>query len=155
MIKVEVGQTYLEEEFYQKLLFAMEENIGHCFKIFTHYYFENTDDNKIKIAEIVNHNSFREMKNDSRKHIEKKQWFELYENGGRLNLVLCRLDRTGKLSVVTEDNTRTQNSFQSWADEYPPRKPMTPEEIREAVMELSGYFEAQIEQPKLGSKKAM
>ncbi|MBC7740714.1 MAG: hypothetical protein H7061_00855 [Bdellovibrionaceae bacterium] len=155
MIKVEVGQTYLEEEFYQKLLFAMEENIGECFKIFTNYFFENTVDNKIRIIEIVDYKTFREMQNECRKNIEKKQWFELYENGGRLNLLLCRLDRTGKYSVVSEDNTRTQNSFQSWADEYPPQKPMTQDEIREAVMELSGFFKAHIEQPKLSSKKAM
>ncbi|MBC7740718.1 MAG: hypothetical protein H7061_00875 [Bdellovibrionaceae bacterium] len=155
MIKVEIGRTYLEEEFYQKLLFAMEENIGNCFKIFTSYFFENTKDNKIKIIDIVDYKNFREMQNDSRKNVEKKQWFELYENGGQLHLFLCRLDRTGKYTVVTEDNTRTQNSYLHWVDEFPPQKPMTQEEIREAVSELSGFFHDQVATPKLGSKKAM
>lgn len=70
-------------------------------------------------------------------------------------MLLCRFDRTGFVSSIWKDHTRTEEWCLGWADEGPDHGPMTPDEIRQAVLELSGFFIDQQELQKLKSKKAV
>lgn len=157
-----VGQTFFENEFYELLLFEIEENFSKHLDKYIHFYFDRTPDKKIKISEIVFFKTSNELDKTSRKIIEKKEWFEIIESHGHIDLVLVRFDRTGSVSVVYRnsplfgDSTRTQEWKMGWADEKPSLgRPLTPEEIRKGFQELAGIFEDQIEKQKLGPKKAV
>lgn len=154
-LKSLVGQTFQENEFYELLLFDIEENFEQYAFQFIHFYFDRVDNNKIKIAEMANFKDSTEMNNKSRSIIEKKEWFEIGQNQNHFNLLLCRFDRTGYLSSIWKDLTRTEDWCRGWADEGPDLGPMTPDEIRQAVLELGGFFVDQQEMLKLKSKKAV
>lgn len=149
-----IGQTFQENEFYELLLFEIEENFTQYFSKFIHFYFERTSDKKLKILEIVYFKDSVELNKKSREIIEKKEWFGIAQNHNHLNLLLCRFDRTGHASSVWKDSTRTQDWCFGWADEEP-YVPMTQEEIREAFQELCGVSLEQQELQKLRSKKAV
>ena len=149
-----IGQKFFENEFYELLLFEIEEKREQYFSKFIHFYFDRTEDKKIQITELAYFKDRTEMNQKSRSMIEKKEWFEIYENHGHIDLLLCRFDRSGTRSVVYEDKTRTQIASFSWADETP-HTPMTPDEIREAFQELAGVFQNQLDLQKLRSKKAV
>jgi len=68
--------------------------------------------------------------------------------------LLCRFDRTGHVSSIWKDHTRTQDWCLGWADEAPDIGQMTPDQIRQAIQELSGFFVDQQELQKLRSIKA-
>lgn len=150
-----VGKTFRENEFYEILLFELEEKFEQNFSKFIHFYFTRTADGKIKITEIFHFRNSDEMNIKSREIIEKREWFEIDENHNHLNLFLCRFDRTGFVSSIWKDSTRTQEWSRGWADEGPDLGPMTPDEIRHAVRELSGFFIDQQELQKSKSKKAV
>lgn len=149
-----VNQTFSEIEFYELLLFDIEENFEYYFSKFIHFYFERSKDKKIKITEVRYFNDDSEMDKQARSIIEKKEWFEIYENHGHIDLLLCRFDRTGTRSVVRNNETRTEDWRSGWADEVP-RKPMSRDEIRVAFQELAGVFQNEQEMQKLRSKKAV
>lgn len=150
-----IGQTFFEDEFYELLLFDIEENFEQYFSKHIHFYFSRTSDMKIRITELAYFKKSKEMDKKSRAIIEKSEWFEIAQNHNHFNLLLCRFDRTGFVSSIWKESTRTQEWQHGWADERPDLGPMTPEEIRQAVQELSGFFEDQQELQKLKSKKAV
>ena len=39
---------------------------------------------------------------------EKKEWFEIYEHHGHVDLIFVRFDRSGKVSIIKKNETRTQ-----------------------------------------------
>ena len=149
-----VEQTFSENEFYELLLFEIEENFEQFFSKFMHFYFDRTEDKKIKITQVVYFKDDSEMDKKARSIIEKKEWFHIYENHGHIDLMLVRFDRTGKVSVVRENETRTEDWSLGWADEEP-HTPMTRDQIRQAFQELAGVFQDQQELQKLRSKKAV
>ncbi len=149
-----VGETFSETEFYELLLFEIEENFEQYFSQFMHFYFDRSEYKKIKITAVFYFNDDAEMDKKARSMIEKKEWFEIYDNHGHIDLLLCRFDRTGTRSVVRKDETRTEDWRSGWADENP-HKPMTRDEIREAFQELMGVFQDQQDLQKLKSKKAV
>ncbi|MDZ4660561.1 MAG: hypothetical protein SGJ18_02960 [Pseudomonadota bacterium] len=150
-----IGQVFFENEFYELLLFDIEENFEQYFSKFIHFYFDRVEGKKIIITELAYFKDSKEMNKESRKIIEKKEWFEVCQNHNHFNLLLCRFDRTGFVSSVEKDSTLTQEWRRGWADEEPDLGPMTPDEIRQAVRELSGFFCDQQELQKLRSKKAV
>src|SRR3989338_391590 len=149
-----IGQIFSEAQFYELLLFNIEENLAKYRSKFIHFYFERTADKKMNITEIIYFNNAREMHQKARLNIEKKEWFEIYDNHGHIDLLLCRFDRTGVRSVVRENKTRTEDWRLGWADEKP-HPPMTRDEIREAFQELMGDFQDQQNLQELRSKKAV
>ena len=149
------GKIFQENELYELLLFELEEKFEQYFSKFIHFYFTRTADSKIKVTEITHFKNSTEMNKKSREIIEKREWFEIDENHNHLNLILCRFDRTGFASSIWKDSTRTQEWARGWADEGPDLGPMTPDEIRQAVYELSGYFKDKQELQKSKSKKAV
>lgn len=150
-----IGQTFQENEFYELLLFELEENFEENFSKFIHFYFDRTEVQKIKITEVVHFSDTNEIHKKSRSIIEKKEWFEIAKNHCHLNLLLCRFDRTGFVSSIWKDSTRTQEWCHGWADEGPDLGPMTTEEVRLGFQELVGIFQDQSELQKLRSKKAV
>lgn len=149
-----IGQKYQENEFYELLLFEVEENFELHFSKFIHFYFDRIENQKIKINEVIYFKDSYEMDKKSRQIVEKKEWFEIDQNHGHLNLLFCRFDRTGLTSSIRKDSTRTEEWCHGWADETP-RKLMTPDEIRQGFQELAGFFQSQQELQKLRSKKAI
>ena len=154
IFKNKIGMTFQENEFYELLQFELEENFEQYFSQFIHFYFKRTTDKKIKITEMVHFDSSIEMDQKSRSLIEKKEWFEISQKHNHYNLLLCRFDRTGVISLIWKESTHRQEWKHGWADERPYLGPMTREEIRQAVIELSGCFDNQMELQKLRSKKA-
>ncbi len=150
-----IGKTFQETELYELLLLELEEKFEQNFSKFMHFYFVRTAHNNIRITEIVHFLNSIDIHKKNREIIEKREWFEIARNHNHLNLILCRFDRTGLHSSIWKDSTRTQEWSRSWADEEPDLGPMTPEEIRQAVCELRGFFEDQQELQKSKSKKAV
>lgn len=150
-----VGQTFQENEFYELLLFELEEHFEQNFSKFVHFYFDRTECKNIQITEVINFEDSYEMNRLGRKIIERREWFEIDENHDHLNLLLCRFDRTGFTSSVWKDSTRTEEWRHGWADETPDRPPMTRNELRQAFQELSGVFHSQQELQNLRFKKAV
>lgn len=150
-----VGKTFQEKELYELLLFDIEENFEQYTSKYFHIYFDRTENYKIKISHVVYFRDSTEMNKKSRTIIEKKEWFEVGQNQNHFNLLLCRFDRTGFISSIWKDQTRTEDWCHGWADEDPYLGPMTSDEIRQAFMELSGFFIDQQEIEKLKSKKAV
>lgn len=149
-----VGKDFQENEFYELLLYDLEENFGQNFSQFIHFYFERTQEKKVRITEVARFNSSNEMNRKSREVIEKKEWFEIDGHRNLLQLILCRLDRTGWASSIRKDSTRTEEWSRGWADEEP-HEPMTREEIRLAFRELAGFFGDQMDLQKLRNKKTV
>ena len=150
-----IKKTFFEKDFYELLLFDIEENFDQYFSKFIHVYFERFEGQKIRISDVVFFGDEIHMYKKSREIIEKKEWFEVAENHGHFNLFLVRIDRTGLLSTIYRDSSRTQESCRSWADEWPDQGPMTPDEIRQAFRELSGLIDDLQEPQNLRSKKAI
>ena len=149
-----ISPTFSENAFYELLLFEIEENFELYFSKTIHLYFDRNEDGKIKINEQINFKDAYEMDKTERKIIEKKEWFHIYENCGHINLMLCRFDRTGKISVIKRNETRTEDWRHGWADEGQ-KKLLTPDEIRQAFGELAGFFHDQQEIQKSKPKKAV
>lgn len=147
-----IGRAYQEMELYELLLFEIEENFDYFFKKSFHFYFDRQADGKIKIIEMKPFSDMQAMDKFSRTIVEKREWFEIYENHGHVDLLLVRLDRTGQVSIVWEDRTHTQDWKLGWVDEQPPSPPMTPDEIRQAFRELCGFFEDEQEKIEHKSK---
>ena len=154
-LKSLIDKTFQEKELYELLLFDVEQNFEKYFSQNLHIYFNRTQNNKIIIAEVVYFKNDIEADNKSRSFIEKKEWFEIIQNHDHINLLLYRLDRTGFVSSIWKDSTRTEDWRHRWADEGPDLGPMTPDEIRQAFMELSGTFIDQQKLQNLKSKKAV
>lgn len=150
-----IGQTFKESELYELLLFDIEENFEQYLSKYIHFYFARTENNKIKITGAAYFKDPYEMDKKSRSIIEKSEWFEVAQNHDHFNLLLCRFDRTGFVSSIWKDSTRTEEWCHGWADEKPDLGPMTPDEIRQAFSELSGVFTDQQKLDKLKSKKAV
>lgn len=149
-----IGQTYLENEFYELLLSDIEDNYEKYSSKYIHIYFDRIETNKIRITNFISFEDSHVMNKKSKEIIEKKEWFEISQNDNHFNLLLCRLDRTGFISAIFKDSTHTEDWSHGWADEGPDLGPMTPEEIRLGFLELAGFFEDQQELQKLRSKKA-
>ncbi len=151
-----IGQTFFEKEFYELLLFDIEEYFDKKYsEKYLNIYFDNLPDQRIRINEVVYFKDSDEMNQVDRKCIEKRQWFQISERFGTFILLLIRLDRTGTLSRVYSDRTCTEDWCHGWADEEPEHEPLTRDEIRQAFQEMCGYFENQQEVQKLKSKKAV
>jgi hypothetical protein len=150
-----VGKTYQEMEFFALLQFDIEENFDYFSDKNFHFYFERVQGGKIKITELVSFNSPSEIDIKSRSIIEKQEWFEICENENHSDLLLVRLDRTGQVALIWRDKIHVQDWKLGWADEGPPKEPLTEEEIREGIRELCGFFEDQQEVQKSKSKKAV
>jgi len=114
-----VGKTFQENEFYELLLFDIEENFEQYFSKFIHFYFDRIEDKKIRINEVVYFIDSKELNQKGRKIVEKREWFEIAENHNHFNLLLCRFDRTGFVSSIFKDSTRTEEWKLGWADERP------------------------------------
>ncbi|MBC7742688.1 MAG: hypothetical protein H7061_10850 [Bdellovibrionaceae bacterium] len=149
-----VGQQFKEQDFYDLLLEELEDNFESNFGINLHFYFETLENNIIKVIDLCYFESCRAMNIHGRTIIEKSQWFEIGENENHMNLLLVRLDRTGFLSAIWRDKTRTTDWEHGWADEGPPHKPMTPEEIKEAFQELMGVMKGEILEQDLKKKRS-
>ena len=149
-----IGKTYSEQELYELLLFELEENLEKHFSEHIHLYFDRIENQKICLKEVVHFKDREELYKTNRAIIEKREYFEITHIQNHIDLMLCRFDRTGYVSIVGKDFTHTQDWCRGWADEIP-HKPMTPEEIRQAFRELAGFFEDQQELQKLRSKKAV
>ncbi|MEK6627939.1 MAG: hypothetical protein AABY53_04885 [Bdellovibrionota bacterium] len=150
-----IEKTFHENELYELLLFDIEENFVQYSSKYLHIYFDRVENNKIKVLQIAYFKDSTEMNKKSCTIIEKKEWFEIGQNQNHFNFLLCRFDRTGFISSIWKDQTRTEDWCHGWADEEPDLGPMTPDEIRQAVQELSGFFVDQQELQKLKSKKAI
>lgn len=150
-----VGKKFLENEFYEILLSDIERNLEQFKDKHIHFYFDRVENNKIKIKEMVFFKDSLEIDAKSRSIIEKKEWFEVTQNHDHFNLLLCRFDRTGVVSSIWKDSTNTEEWCHGWADEEPDLGPMTPEQIRHAVMELSSFFMDQQKLQKLRFKKSI
>ena len=150
-----IGKTFLENEFYELLLFDIEENFDQYFQKSVHFYFERIPDSKIKITEVVYFKNSREMDTEDRKIIEKKEWFEIAQNYNHVNLILVRRDRKGHISSIERDHTISHAWSLGWADVVQYTGPMTADEKRQAFRELTGYFEDQLASQELRSKKAV
>lgn len=155
-----VGKIFGELEFYELMLFEIEENLEDYLTKNVHLYFDRLPAGKIQITEIRYFGSSKEMDRYDRQIIEKKEWFELYENGLHgeyCNWWFCRFDRTGKVSSVYADKeTITSPWKHGWADEHPMYgQPMTEEDIRRGIMELCGAFEESVQLFPLRSKKSV
>lgn len=149
-----VGQIFQENELYELLLFEIEENSEAYFSKFIHIYFDRVEDEKIQMTEVNYFKDVDVMDKKARSMIEKKEWFEIYEHHGHVDLIFVRFDRSGKVSIIKKNETRTQDSRIGWADETP-HKPMTRDEIRQAFQELRGVFQNHQELQKLKSKRAV
>ena len=151
-----IGQTFFENEFYELLLFEIEQNFEQHSNKFLHFYFERTPVKKIRITEVFSFNNSEEMDKTARSIIEQKEWFEIDQNQIHINLYLVRFDRTGFVSSIQKNSTHTQEWKMGWADEKPwLGRPLTPEEMRKGFQELAGIFEDQIVKQKLELKKAI
>jgi hypothetical protein len=150
-----IGKSYQETEFYQLLLFEVEENFDYFHNKNIHFYFDRISGNQIKVTDLVYFKNSYEMNQTARSIIEKKEWIEIHENENHTDLVLVRFDRTGTLSIVWRNKTHTEDWSYGWADEGPPRPRLSEEQIRFAVLELCGFLEDQLEQQKLKSKKSV
>lgn len=150
-----IGKIYYEKEFYELLLLDVEENFEQYSSKFIHFYFDRVENSQIKITQIVNFQNDIEIDNKNRSIIEKKEWFEISQNDNHFDLMFCRFDRTGFISLIFKDSTHTQEWKHGWADEFPDSEPMTPDEIRQAFFELSGILTDQQEKQKLISKKSI
>ena len=149
-----VGQTFQETELYQLLLFDIKENFELYISKSFHLYFSRLTNKKIRISSITKFKDADEMDKKSRAIIEKQEWFNIYENCGHIDLMLVRFDRSGQISIVEQNETRTESSFLGWADETP-HKRLKPEEMRQAFQELSGLMQKEQDLIKLRSKKAV
>ncbi len=151
-----VGKEFSEKEFYELLVFEVEAHFGQNFKKGFHFYFERPDSQTIKITELAHFDDVMVMDKKDRGMIEKKEWFEVAGSHENYIIIFCRLDRSGFLSVINDDGTRTQESHLSWANEDGiPRPALTPEEMRQAFMELAGILESDIAVQNLKPKKAV
>jgi hypothetical protein len=151
-----VGQEFSEKEFYELLVFEVETHFGLNFKKGFHFYFDRITSNRIKITELVLFDDIMAMDRKDREMIEKKEWFEVEASHESYHLIFCRLDRSGFVSSIYCDGTRTQESCLSWANEGGlPSPPMTPDEMTLAFMELAGVLEADVELQNSKSKKAV
>ena len=151
-----IGLTFFENEFYELLLFEIEENFEQHSNKYLHFYFERTPDKKISITELVFFKNSAKANQKNRANIEKKEWFQIVLNHGHIDLMLVRFDRSGFVSFVDKNSTRTQDWRLGWADERPSLgRPLTPDEMRRGFQELAGIFEDQITKQKLGPKKAV
>ena len=151
-----VGQVYGEQEFYELMLFEIEENLEQYLKKNVHFYFDRSPDGKIQIVEVGHFQNFKEMDQCNRAIIEKREWFELCENEEHCNWWFCRLDRTGTVSSIFHEKTYTSPWKHGWADEYPGYdQPMTEEELRRGIMELCGVFEEATQSPPIRPKKSI
>ena len=150
-----IGKTFFENEFYELLLFDIEENFEQYASKYIHFYFRRLAGKKIMITELAYFDSPKEMDNLNRKIIEKREWFEIEKKHNHISLTLCRLDRSGTLSIIEKDSTHTQDWQHGWGSERHYSGPMTPNEIRQAVLELSGFFDHQQGQVNLRSKKSI
>jgi hypothetical protein len=150
-----VGQKYHETEFYDLLLFEVEDNFDFFHDKYLNFYFDRTADGKIVITELKFFEDSEEMNQVGRKIIEKREWFQVGANPNRNDLLLVRLDRTGTLSIVKRTGTHTEEWCHGWIDEEPPRAPLTPEEKRQAFLELCGFLEDKQAIQQLNSKKAI
>jgi hypothetical protein len=155
-LKSLVGQTFSESDFYELLLTDIEDHFDEYWSHFVHIYFEREDFTKIKISDIVFFQNIFEMTNESKKIIEKKEWYEIAENNGHhFNLLLVRFDRTGFMSSIKREATHTEEWSRGWAVENPASPPMTSDEMRQAFLELSDLFSEQMTTQDLRSKKAI
>ena len=136
-----VEKMFQENELYELLLFDIEANFEQYYSQFIHIYFNRVENDKIKVIQIVYFNDDIAADTKSRSIIEKNEWFEIVRNHDHINFLLCRFYRTGYVSSIWKDHTRTQNWSHGWADERPDLGPMSPEEIQQAVLELSGFFQ--------------
>ena len=150
-----VGKTFSESEFYETLLFEVEENFELYLSKHLHFYFDRLSAEKIRINEVVCFPDRSTITKQKKKIIEDKEWFEINEDHGHINLSLCRFDRSGKGSTIERNHTHTQEKWFSWADEYPSQGPLSPEEIRQGFRELAGMFESKEHEPQLRPKKAV
>lgn len=150
-----IGKTFQENQLYELLLFDIEENFAQYSSKHIHFYFDRIKNDKIKVTQIVYFRSSVEIDLKDRTIIGKQEWFEVTQNDDHFNLLLCRFDRTGFASSIWKESTHTQDWCLGWADEGPDLGPMTPKEIRQAALELGGFFEDQQELQKLKSKKAV
>jgi hypothetical protein len=150
-----INQTFAEHEFYELLLFELEENFNQLGQLNLHFYFNRVENNKIQITEIVEFADGAARNQTARSIIEKKEWLELCRLTSTYNLLLCRFDRTGWLSIISENKTHTQFWKHGWLDELGPREPMTPDQMRQAFRELAGMLEDHQEFEQSRSKKAV
>lgn len=149
-----IGQIFQENELYEFLLFDIEENFEQYLSKYIHFYFARIENRKIEVTQIAYFKNSIEIDKRDRAIVEKQEWFEIAQNHNHFDLLLCRFDRTGFVSSIWQDHTHTQECHLGWADEGPDLGPMTPREIRQAILELGGFFEDQLELQKLKSKKS-
>lgn len=150
-----IGKKFQENELYELLLFDIEKNFEQYLLKNLHIYFNRTGYTRIEVTEVLYFSDDIETDAKSRSIIEKKEWFEITQNHNHIDLLLCRLNRTGLTSSIWKDSTHTQEWKHGWADERPDLGPMKPEEIRQAFLELSGVFIDQKKRQTLKSKKAV
>jgi hypothetical protein len=137
-----VGQSFDETEFFYILQFEIEEHFEQFQNKFLHFYFERLADSKIKICELVISADDDEYHDLNKQNLDKKEWYEIYENGCQIDFMLVRKDRTGKRSVNFKDSNQINENFGGYcyADEYADEPPMTEDEIRLAFQELAGMM---------------
>ena len=150
-----IGKNFSEIELYELLLFDIEANFEKYLSTFIHIYFERISAEKIKINEIVYFENDNDYYQTKRKIVNKKEWIEIDQDQDHINLMLCRFDRSGKLSSVRKEYTISQDMCRlAWLDEYPPVLSMTRGEVQEALKELCGAFQTHEELQNLESKKS-
>lgn len=150
-----IGQTFLEAELYESVLFQMEENFEQYLGQRLHLYFKRGNCGKVQVSGLAEFESDSAIYRENRRLIGKQEWIEIDARWDHINVLLCRLDRTGTLSSVHRDFTRSQDWMRSWVDELPSQEPMTPLEIQDAFRELAVYTERFHATTKLRSKKTI
>ena len=153
-----IGKTFTENELYETILFDIEQNFENYFSEHIHIYFEHLGADKILVKDLVLFADSNSAYLVRREFIEKKAWFEVtYDSKTAVKFMMCRLNRSGKFSIIWKEHTHHQKMGRlGWLDEYPQlKKELTPEEIRKGCLELLGLFEQNQEVQKLQSKKAV
>lgn len=143
-LKSLVGQTFHENEIYEILQFDIEENIDSYMGRYYLLYYEPLSEGRLKITEFLECHSHEEYGRVIRRDLRKRAWLHAYEHFNHVDLQLCRLDTSGKFSVIRRTHTHFQEvSGWCFADEDidPNAPPMTPDQIRQAFRELMGIFD--------------
>ena len=143
-----VGQTFQEQAFYESLLFEIEANLEKYAFQYIQFYFDRLNGGLICITEVEWHQDTYIMREKSKKNIEKREWFQIYGHPGHMYQFLCRLDRTGLVSVIKKNHTHTQPWKMGFFE-------FTSIEIKQGFQELAGLLQEQSQLQRLRPKKAI
>ena len=95
-----VGRSFLENSLYETLQFEFEENFERHFGKFLHIYFEEFEIGKINVTEVVYFETESQFYQANKTMLGKKGYFRICETCGHFDMMICRLNTSGKFSTV-------------------------------------------------------